>query len=115
MYANEPMAIRLYIVSSMVTSERMEESTDEGFIRSTQGNIKPILNEINQFKLVFHEKMKKGDVYDFVYDHNKGTQVFKNNILKTTIVGLDFKKAFFGIWLFKKPSDSDIQDRLMGK
>lgn len=115
MHANEPMAIRMHIVSGFVTSERMESVTDEGFIRSTDGNVAPLQSRINQFKAVFDNKMSKGDVFDFIYEPEKGTQVFRNNSLAITIPGLDFKKAFFGIWLYKKPTDSDIQDKLMGK
>lgn len=115
MNANEPMAIRMYIVSGFVTSEKMEVVTDEGFIRSTDGNTAPIQSRIDQMKSVFAVKMNKGDIYDFVYIPEVGTQVIKNGILATTVSGFDFKKAFFGIWLYKKPTDSDIQDKLMGK
>lgn len=115
MRANEPMAIKLHILSSFITSERMEDSADEGFIRSTEGHTEPIMNKINQFKSVFTEKVHKGDVFDFAFDPEKGTHVYKNGILSTVIQGLDFKQALFGLWLFKKPTDSDIQDKLMGK
>ena len=39
---DEPMAISLHITSSMITSERMEEATREGFQNSTRGNTAPI-------------------------------------------------------------------------
>merc|ERR1712000_664187 len=38
--ADEPMAIRLYITSDLITSKRMAGSTRDGFIRSTDGDIK---------------------------------------------------------------------------
>ena len=115
MHANEPMAIKMHILSGLITSDRMEETTDEGFVRSTEGHTEPIQAKINEFKAVFKQKIKKGDVYDFVYHPDKGTHVYKNGILAVIIPGLDFKQALFGIWLFKKPKDSDIQDKLMGK
>ena len=41
--------------------------------------------------------------------------VNKNNKLATTIPGLDFKKALFGIWLCNKPADSTLKDKMLGK
>lgn len=115
MFANEPMAFKMHIVSSLISGDKMEEVTDEGFKRSTENNIEPIRSKIDQFKAVFKESVKKGDVYAFVYEPLKGTHIYKNNVLSCIIPGLDFKKALFGIWLFKRPKDSDIHDKLLGK
>lgn len=93
----------------------MEEVTDEGFRRATENNIEPICEKIEQFKSVFKDNVKKGDVYEFVYLPLKGTHIYKNNVLSSIIPGLDFKKALFGIWLFKRPKDTDLHDKLLGK
>ena len=47
--ADEPMAIRLHIVSSMLTSKKMEKATREGFAKATGGNIEPIKIQIDEF------------------------------------------------------------------
>ena len=52
--------------------------------------------------LCFKEELGKNDAYDFTYIPEVGTQVYKNSEFKETIAGLDFKKAFFSIWLGKK-------------
>jgi hypothetical protein len=44
--ADEPMAIRLHIISSMITSERMEDATREGFINSTKGNTAELIIQV---------------------------------------------------------------------
>ncbi|MBK7817533.1 MAG: chalcone isomerase family protein [Sphingobacteriaceae bacterium] len=113
MHANEHMALKFSVVTNLLTSERMKEAVDEGFTRSTNGNTAPIQNKIDQFKNAFSEELKKGDVFDFVYDSSNGTHIIKNNKLITTIQGLDFKKALFGMWLYKKASD--LQDKILGK
>ena len=115
MFANEPMAFKMHIVSSLISGDRMEEVTDEGFKRATENNIEPIREKIDQFKSVFKDNVKKGDVYEFVYLPLKGTHIYKNNVLSSIIPGLDFKKALFGIWLFKRPKDTDLHDKLLGK
>ena len=113
--ADEAMAIKLHIISSMITSEKMTEATDEGFKKSTNGNTSPFAAKISQFKAVFKEKINKGDVYDIVYEPARGVMIYKNNKLSSTIAGLDFKKALFGIWLCNQPADSDLKDKMLGK
>ncbi|MDI9341865.1 MAG: chalcone isomerase family protein [Sediminibacterium sp.] len=113
--ADETMAIRLHIVSGLITSDKMTAAVDEGFKNASGGNTAPLLPKINQFKAVFKEKINKGDVYDLMYDPAKGVSVLKNGKLTTTIPGLDFKKALFGIWLCDKPADQDLKDAMLGK
>jgi len=113
--ADEAMAIKLHIISGMITSEKMTDATDEGFKKSTGGNSAAYLAKINQFKTVFKEKINKGDIYDIVYEPAKGVTIYKNAKLSSTITGLDFKKALFGIWLCNQPADSDLKEKMLGK
>lgn len=96
--ANEPMMIRLHIVSKLISPKDFEVNTREGFSRSTGGNIAPIKNQIEQFIAIFKEGISKNDVYDIMYDPAKGTCVYKNGTFKAASSGLEFKKALFGIW-----------------
>lgn len=113
--ADESMCIRLQMVSSLITSEKMNTAVDEGFEKSAAGNLPALQSRINQFKAVFSEKINKGDVYELLYEKNKGTQVFKNGKLAATISGLDFKKALFGIWLCDKPADAGLKKAMLGQ
>lgn len=113
--ANEPMAITLHITSSMITSERMEEATREGFINSTGGNTDPLKDEIEKFISVFKEKISEKDVYELIYNPGQGVEVFKNSSSKVVIKGLDFKKALFGIWLCDKPAQKSLKDKMLRK
>jgi hypothetical protein len=110
-----PMAIRLSIISSLINSKKMEKATHEGFENSTHGNTKPVQKEIKQFIRVFHKPVSTGDVYDLLYTPAKGTEVLKNNKLITTIEGLAFKKALFGIWLSDHPAQDSLKDAMLGK
>ncbi len=113
---DEPMAIRLHIISGIVTSEKMAASTLEGFEASTGGNIAPLKDKIDTFISVFKDNIKKGDVYDLVYLPGIGVQSYKNGTLVTTVPGLDFKKALFGIWLCEKPTiNLDLKKGLLGQ
>jgi len=114
--SDKPMAIKLRITSGMIDKKNMEESVREGFAKSTQGNVAPIQKNIN--KLInkgFADEIVKGDVFDLIYVHGKGTIMVKNNELLVNIKGLAFKKALFGIWLCDQPADSDLKEEMLGK
>ncbi|HVL02309.1 MAG TPA: chalcone isomerase family protein [Dongiaceae bacterium] len=108
------MAIRLQIVSGMITSERMTSSTLEGFEHATHGNTAPIQKEIDAFLATFKEPIKEGDVFEMVYVPNEGVKIFKNNELKNTVVGAEFKQALFGIWLSDEPAQKSLKDEMLG-
>ena len=113
--ADNPMAIRLHIVSSMITSEKMEAATREGFQKATDDNISPIKSQIEQFISVFKEEIQENDIYDLVYTPGKGVTVYKNNKVHSLIVGLDFKQALFGIWLCDKPAQESLKAEMLGE
>ncbi len=113
--ADESMAIRLHIISSMITSERMEEATREGFENATNGNTEPLRNQIEDFISVFKEQISEEDVYDLKYIPGTGVQVYKNNVLKAQIKGLHFKQALFGIWLCDTPAQQSLKSAMLGK
>jgi hypothetical protein len=115
MNADEPMAIRLHIISKMITSDKMKDATMEGFQNATNGNIAPYKDKIDMFINVFSDSIKIGDIYDIIYIPGEGTKVYKNKELKTTTPGLDFKKILFGIWLCDKPADKGVKDLMLGK
>ena len=114
--SDKPMAIKLHIVSKLITSKKMTEAVTEGFENSTNGNTAPIKDEINKILSFFKEDIKKNDVFDLVYFPGKGVVAFKNGEEKGVVEGKDFKKALFGIWLSNRPADDGLKkDLLAGK
>lgn len=115
MSANEPMSIKLHIVSKLITSEKMMDAVNEGFENSTNGNTKPLSAKIKKFQDFFMDEIVKDDVFDIVYLPSQGVVVFKNDKELGVIEGMDFKKALFGIWLSNKPADDDLKEAMLGK
>lgn len=113
--ANEGMAIKLHIVSKLISSNKMIEAVDEGFQKSTNGNTKAIDSKIEKFKSFFMDEITKNDVFDIVYIPSSGVTVYKNGTEKGSIDGMDFKKALFGIWLSNNPADDDLKEAMLGK
>lgn len=115
MSSNDAAAIKLTIISGMITSDKMITAVNEGFENSTNKNTGPIKAKIVQFKSFFKDEIKEGDVFDIVNVPGKGVVVSKNGKEKGTIDGADFKKALFGIWLSGKPADKNLKAGMLGK
>ena len=114
MDADTPMAIRMHFVHSKVSSKKLVDAWNEGFVNGTGGNIAPIKTEIDTFNAFFSQEAKKNDIYDIIYIPEQGVSVYIKGELKGSIKGLDFKKAAFSIWLGKKPADSKLKKKMLG-
>jgi len=113
--ADEPMAIKMRIVSSMVTKDNMEEAIRTGFNNSTGNKTTPIKDKIDLLiTSCFKEEIAIGDIFDLIYIPGTGTSFNKNNVSIVSIAGLDFKKALFGIWLCETPADENLKTKMLG-
>ena len=109
-----PMAIRIDVASEMVTAEAMKKALSDGLEKSTNNNTGPILNEIEQLSSSFNTAVNSEDFYEFIYIPEIGTHVLKNNELIELITGLEFKKAFFGIFLSNNPIQKNLKKAMLG-
>ena len=112
--ADEAMAMRLNIVSGLISSGKMEDAIDDGFDEVLDGNVASMQKQIDTFKSFFSEEISKGDVFDISYSKAGGTEVYKNDKKVGAIAGLDFKKALFAIWLGDKPADKKLKKGMLG-
>ncbi|MGM0453114.1 MAG: chalcone isomerase family protein [Thermodesulfobacteriota bacterium] len=112
MSADEPMAIRLHLIDD-VDQDTMKKACNNGFKSATGGNIEPIQPQIDKFLDCFSDPIKEGDIFDFKYKPGIGTKVYKYDDLRSTIKGLDFKEAMFGIWLCDKPADKGLKKAML--
>ena len=111
--ADKPMAIKLHIVSGMISSKKMIKAVNAGFENATGNNTAPIDKEIKQMLAIFQEQIEVGDVYDLVYIPGQGVLASKNGKSKGTIKGLTFKKALFGIWFCDRPADKYLKKSML--
>jgi len=58
--------------------------------------------------------VKAGDRLTFTYKPGAGVQVDANGVVKGTVKGEDFAKAFLSIWLGAEPPNSGIKAGLLG-
>jgi len=110
-----PMAIRMHFIHDGVSSKKLVDGWNKGFMNGTGGNIAPIQTEIDQFNAFFTEEAKKDDVYDIIYAPEQGISVYIKGELKGIVKGLEFKKAVFAIWLGEKPADAKLKKGMLGQ
>ena len=109
-----PMAIRIDVTSEMVTADAMKKALNEGLEKSTGNNTGPISSEMKQLSSSFNTGVTTGDFYEFIYIPDAGTHVVKNQQLVDVIPGLEFKKAFFGIFLSEDPIQKNLKKAMLG-
>ena len=113
--SKEGAAIKINIVSGLISSDKMITAINEGFENSTGKKTAPLKAKIDKFKSFFKDEIKKGDVFIIINNPEEGVVVYKNGTKKGSIEGHDFKKAMFGIWLCDKPADKDLKKEMLGK
>ena len=113
--ANETMAIKLDILSGLMSRDKMEGALRDGFEKATNKNVKPLQQRIDKFVNLMQGEIEVGQVYDIVYVKDKGCILYKDGIEKGSVEGLDFKTALFKIWLGSKPADKDLKEGMLGK
>ncbi|OUS05962.1 chalcone isomerase [Gammaproteobacteria bacterium 42_54_T18] len=112
--ADEAMALRLHIVSGLITSEKMLKATKEGFENSLgEKKNEAIQAKIDTFLATFKDEIKKGDIFEMVYVPSEGVKVYKNATLANTINGIEFKQALFGIWLSENPAQQSLKEEML--
>ncbi|MEO8515142.1 MAG: chalcone isomerase family protein [Flavobacterium sp.] len=110
------MAIRIQITSSMVSSSKLTRNFNKGFELSSPENIEELRSRMEMLKGFLSDKIVEGDVFNLIYNPtDTSVWVYKNDILKGRIPGIDFKKALFGIWLSDRPVDEKLKNDLLGK
>jgi len=111
---DESMAIRIDVTSSLVTVDAMKKALIEGLEKSTSNNTGPIMKEIDQLSATFNSDVSTGDFFEFIFLPDTGTNVLKNSVYIDTIPGIEFKKAFFGIWLSENPIQKNLKKAMLG-
>jgi hypothetical protein len=114
--ADERMAIKLWVVTGLITNDRMQESIEEGFQRSTRGDTAPIREKIDALIGLFDDEIEDEDTFEFVYVPGNGLDVYKNGVHRAAIdCGLPFKRALFGIWISDRSVQTSLKHSMLGR
>ena len=93
--SDEPMAIRLSIVSSMITGEKLRDATMDGF-QNVVDDTSALDERIARFLSAFAEPVEVGDHFLLSWNASVNLlEVIRNDVLVERVEGLDFKQALF--------------------
>lgn len=106
--------VRLNIISSMITSEKMAGAIMEGLEKATGNNIASIQAEADQFAENFAGETKVGDEFTFVSKPGVGIEVHINGEQASTVEGEAFRSALLAVWLGENVDDEKLRDALLG-
>lgn len=114
--ADKPMAVRIHIISNLMTSDNMTRAIREGFDKSTGGKSAQFKKEIDIACTIFQSgEIKIGDMFEIYYVPGSGIHASKNGkALNVDLKGLPFKKALFGIWFSNDPVDENLKKGMLG-
>ncbi|MBW1296579.1 chalcone isomerase family protein [Aquimarina litoralis] len=112
--ADETMAIKLHILSGMMSRSKMAGALRDGFKKSTNGNTTSLDKRINTFIGFIKDEIEEGQIYDIVYEKGKGSVIYKDGVEKGYVEGLDFKEALFKIWIGDNPADKGLKNEMLG-
>ena len=115
MYQDKPYIIRMHFLRT-IGRDKMVESMNTGFYKSTGGKPETLKKEIDQLNTFFSEKeLKEDQILQFEYIPGTGTKITLDGKLKGNIPGFPFKRALIGIWLGSDPRDESVKQKLLGK
>lgn len=75
--------------------------------------IAQIASQVAAFNLLYPD-VSSGDVMTINYQPDRGTTMLINNVERGTIVGSDFSRALFGIWIGEHSFDPELKAALLG-
>ncbi|MBM7074508.1 chalcone isomerase family protein [Shewanella sp. 202IG2-18] len=108
-------AIRLNIISGLITKDKMQEAIVEGFEHATHDNVKPIQSQIDEFMSLFDTGIKEGDQFTFVFHKGVGVTAYKNMNKLTDIKNETFRKALMAIWIGDKPAQKSLKKDMLAQ
>ncbi|WP_019026849.1 chalcone isomerase family protein [Colwellia piezophila] len=108
-------AIRLNIVSGLITSEKMLASIEQSFDVATHGDTTAIDVYIAEFTAVFEQAITKQDQFTFISEPGVGVHVLKNNQPLSSITNDAFRQALLSIWLGTNSVDDDLKSDMLAR
>lgn len=112
------MSISLHITSGLISSKKLTKALEKGMEKSVgESGMLKFSKELKELEyLLSTEATKVGDVFELTFNpQDESLWITKNKDYKGQIKGLEFKKAFYGIWLSENPVDKKLKNELLGK
>jgi len=110
--ADTSSAMILHFVRNVAAGD-LKKGWTEGFEKNAKDEL-PALEERIAMLTGWMADVKAGERLTFIYKPGSGVQVDVNGVVKGTVKGDDFAKAFLSIWLGADPPNPGIKAGLLG-
>ena len=107
-----PAELTLHFVRNVGVGD-LRDAWKEGFERVAKDQMTTLAARVAMLNNWMSD-VKTGQRLDFVRLPETGIQVSVNGVLKGTITGDDFSRAFISIWLGAEPPNAELKSGLLG-
>ncbi len=104
----------LLIYRRKIRSDQIIKAGGHNLIKNPSNDMPAIQARLDQLNAAY-QTVQKGDRYELLYEPGRGTTLLFNDKPLVTLPGVDFQKAYFGIWLSDYPLNAKLRDGLLGK
>ena len=109
-----PKRIGMHFLFSEIPRDKLVEGWIEGFENNhTPAQMAALSSRLARFNALFPD-LHAGDVVQFDFIPDSGTEVRINGELRDTIPGADFNRALLRVWLGDRPGDRSLRKAMLG-
>lgn len=112
--SDQTKRIVLKFLYKKVEKSKLIETWNEGFENNASPIAGVLRSKIDRFNSFFDDDILSGEEIVLTYIPAMGTEIVFKGKTKGVIEGKDFMEALFGIWLGKKPADTELKSKLLG-
>lgn len=109
-----PKSIEIVYLQKIPKGELIRATTKGIKKNVSKAEYKQLESKINKC-ISYYTDVKPQDRITVTYLPGEGTTVFVNDQKKGTIIGKDFARAFYAVWVGKKPVDKKMKLILLGQ
>jgi len=110
--SNGPQELVLHFVRN-VDADDLKKAWSEGFARNSKDQLATLNARIATLN-GWMSDVKTGQRLTFIHRPGAGVQVDVNGVVKGTIEGEDFARAFVSVWLGETPPNPELKSGLLG-
>ena len=104
----------LLIYRRKIRSDQIIKAGGHNLVKNPSNDMPALQERLDQLNAAY-QTVQKGDRYELLYEPGRGTTLLFNDKPLVTLPGVDFQKAYFGIWLSDYPLNAKLRDGLLGK
>ncbi len=95
-----------------IRNDQIIKAAEHNLQKNPANDMASLRPAIDQLHAAF-VTVQKGDTYELRYEPGIGTTLLFNGQPKVTVPGVDFQRAYFGVWLSDYPLNSKLRDKLL--